>query len=76
MPKIKSVEELTFEEAYNELQLVIETLENEQRPLEEAMTLFERGQTLIKRCGGLLDKAELRVKKLSGDTLVDFEAAE
>jgi exodeoxyribonuclease VII small subunit len=76
MPKQKPVEELTFEEAYNELQLVVETLENEQRPLEEAMSLFERGQSLIKRCAGLLDKAELKVKKLSGETLTEFEAAE
>jgi exodeoxyribonuclease VII small subunit len=76
MPKVKSVEELTFEEAYNELQLVVEILENEQRPLEEAMSLFERGQALIKRCSGLLDKAELKVKRLSGETLVNFETEE
>jgi exodeoxyribonuclease VII small subunit len=35
------------------------------------MALFERGQALTKHCMELLDNAELRVKKLSGENLVD-----
>jgi len=37
------------------------------------MMLFERGQALTKRCAELLDKAELKVKELAGESLVDFE---
>ncbi|MFN3491940.1 MAG: exodeoxyribonuclease VII small subunit, partial [Anaerolineales bacterium] len=52
MPKQKStqkpVEELTYEEALAELELIVETLESNQNPLEEAMKLFERGQELVK----------------------------
>ena len=79
MPKSSSpkpVEELTYEEAFAELETIVGSLEDEQNPLEEAMTLFERGQALIQRCSVLLDGAELKVRELSGDVLSDFEAGE
>ena len=72
----KPVEELTYEEAFAELETIVNTLEGEQNQLEEAMSLFERGQALVKRCGELLDGAELKVRKLSGDALVEFEGEE
>jgi len=72
----KSVETLSYEEAYKELEDIVSVLESEQRSLDESMALYERGQALIKHCGQLLDKAELKVKKLSGDILTDFEEAE
>ena len=72
----KPVEELTYEEAFAELETIVNVLEEEQNPLEDAMSLFERGQTLVKRCSELLDGAELKVRKLSGDELTDFEAGE
>ncbi len=72
----KPVEELTYEEAFAELETIVNALEGEQNPLEASMTLFERGQALVKRCSELLDGAELKVRKLSGDTLVDFETEE
>jgi exodeoxyribonuclease VII small subunit len=40
------------------------------------MKLYERGQALVKRCAVILDKAELKVKQLTGDTLADLEEAE
>jgi exodeoxyribonuclease VII small subunit len=74
----KPIEELTYEEAFTELETIVNILEGDasQNPLEEAMTLFERGQALVKRCGELLDGAELKVRELSGDQLSDFEAGE
>ncbi len=76
MPKStspKPVDQLTFEAALAELQIIIEALEGEQSSLDEATGLYERGQALVKRCGELLDRAELRVKQLSGTELEDFE---
>lgn len=77
MPKPKSppkpVEELTYEEALAELEGIVEALEGEQNPLEEAMKLFERGQSLTARCGALLESAQLKVRKLAGESLVAFE---
>ena len=79
MPKSSSpkpVEELTYEEAFAELETIVGSLEDEQNPLEDAMKLFERGQALVQRCSALLDGAELKVRELSGDVLSDFETGE
>jgi len=58
-------EELTYEQAFQELEDVVSALEADQQTLEQSLTLFERGQALARRCADLLDKAELRVRKLS-----------
>ncbi len=71
----KSVDQLTYEAAFAELQAIIESLEGEQSSLDEATSLYERGQLLVKRCQELLDQAELKVKQLSGNDLADFEEA-
>lgn len=65
------VEELSYEQALAELETIVASLEANRLSLEDSMALFERGQALTKHCIELLDKAELRVKKLSGDSLVD-----
>ena len=78
MPKSssKSVESLSYEQAFAELEGIVTALESEQRSLDESMKLYERGQELVKRCTEILDKADLKVKQLSGDVLSDFEEAE
>ncbi len=63
-PKTPAVEKMNYEQAFAELERVIQALENDQPALEEALALFERGQALVKRCAGLLDEAELRVRRL------------
>lgn len=76
MPKSstpKSVGQLTYEAAFAELQGIIETLEGGQKSLDESTALYQRGQLLVKHCGELLDRAELKVKQLSGSDLKDFE---
>jgi exodeoxyribonuclease VII small subunit len=72
MANEKAIDTLTFEEAYAELQALVETLENEQRPLEESMRIYERGQALIKHCGVLLEKAQLQVSKIEGEQITAF----
>ena len=69
----KPIEKLTYEEAYAELDSIVTTLESGEQSLDEALSLFERGQGLTKRCAELLDEAELKVSKLSGETLEPFE---
>ena len=68
-----TVEDLSYEEAMTELEGIVETLEGQQNPLEESMKLFERGQALVTRCGALLESAQLKVQKLSGESLIPFE---
>jgi exodeoxyribonuclease VII small subunit len=69
----KPVDELTYEEAMIELEAIVESLEGEENPLEDAMKLFERGQSLAAHCGSLLESAQLKVQKLVGNSIVEFE---
>ena len=69
----KLVEELSYEEALAELEGIVESLEGEQSPLEDAMKLFERGQALAAHCSALLESAQLKVQKLAGDMVTPFE---
>lgn len=69
----KSIEELTYEQAYAELEKLLSDLEADDAPLEELMAKFERGQALARHCLTLLDRAELRVRQISGEEIVDFE---
>lgn len=75
-PSKKSSEDLSYEEAFAELESVVEALESEQRPLNESIALYERGQALAKYCAALLEKAELKVRQLSGGQITAFEAGE
>jgi exodeoxyribonuclease VII small subunit len=72
----KKLEDFTYEQAFAELDAVVEALESEQRPLDEAIALYERGQVLARHCTALLEKAELKVRQLSGDQIVAFETGE
>ncbi len=65
----KPVDGLTYETAFGELQQIVAALEGEPRSLDESMALFERGQALVKRCAQLLDDADLKVRRLSGEDL-------
>lgn len=73
---LKPVEELTYEQALAELEALVSVLEEEQKSLEEAITLFERGQALTRHCATLLEKAQLRVQQLSGQDVQDLEMEE
>ncbi len=57
--------DLSFEEALQELELVIDTLERGGIPLERALELYQRGQDLLAYCRQRLEAAELRVYELS-----------
>ncbi len=59
------VESLSYEQAFLELEGVVSALEAGQSNLEDALALFERGQALAKRCAGLLEQAEVRVRRLA-----------
>ncbi len=70
------VEQLSYEQAFSELEAIVNALESEDRTLDVAMNLYERGQLLARHCAELLDRAELKVQRLSGDELVDFTPPE
>ena len=69
--------ELTFEQAFQQLDGVVQELESGTLPLEESLLLFERGMHLARLCEGKLDNAEQRVSQLidvthEDPTLVPF----
>ena len=66
------VEQLTYEQAFAELEASVAALESGQHPLDETLRLFERGQELVRHCASLLDQAELKIQRLNGEALEDF----
>jgi exodeoxyribonuclease VII small subunit len=62
------LENVTYEQAFKELEEIVASLESNQQSLEESMRLYERGQVLSKYCTGLLEKAELKIQQLANIT--------
>ena len=61
------VKTLTFEKALAELEQIVQKLERGDVPLEESVTIYERGESLKRRCEELLRQAEARVEKITLD---------
>jgi exodeoxyribonuclease VII small subunit len=57
--------DLTFEEAYAQLEEIAAQLESGDLSLDDSVALYERGQALARRCGELLDSAELRIQQIN-----------
>ncbi len=62
--KPQSIDGLTFEQAFAELEDSVRTLERGDLPLEESLALYERGQELATYCAKLLDEAELKIERV------------
>ncbi|MDP9258006.1 MAG: exodeoxyribonuclease VII small subunit [Actinomycetota bacterium] len=65
MDEVKPVEELSFEAARDELELVVQRLEDGSTSLEQALALWERGEALYRTCRTRLEAAEARIEKLA-----------
>jgi exodeoxyribonuclease VII small subunit len=57
--------EQTFEDAQRELEQIVERLERGEAGLDEAITLWERGEELYKLCVGRLDAAQGKIEELA-----------
>jgi exodeoxyribonuclease VII small subunit len=64
------VNELPYEKALAELEMIVKVMESEDNNLDESLLLYERGQALAKRCIELLDQAELKISQISGDQVI------
>lgn len=58
-------ETLSYEDAFRELQAIVERLETESLALDETLRLYERGRELVAYCTRLLEAAELRLETLN-----------
>ena len=50
------VDDLTYEQAFAELEKIVGALETGEHTLDEAITQYERGQSLAKHCASLLER--------------------
>ena len=55
---------ISFEAAVAELETIVQALEKGDLPLEEAVSLFEKGVRLSRLCSGKLDTAQEKVRRL------------
>lgn len=56
---------LTYEQAYNKLEDILEKLESKGTSLDESLSLYEEGISLYKHCNKLLEDAQLKIIKFS-----------
>lgn len=63
----ESAKPISFEEALSELETIVRDLEAGDSTLEESLSRYEQGVSLLKRCYAQLRQAEQRVLLLSGE---------
>ncbi len=68
--------ELPFEEALEKLESIVESMEDEDLPLETLLTRFEDGSKLAKACQARLADAELKIKKLEQNAAGELETSD
>jgi exodeoxyribonuclease VII small subunit len=57
--------QVTFEEAQRELERIVQQLETGQADLDDAITLWERGEELYRLCADKLDSAQGKIEELA-----------
>ncbi|MCQ2513437.1 MAG: exodeoxyribonuclease VII small subunit [Lachnospiraceae bacterium] len=57
-------EEMSLEEAFEELDSVIEQMEKNALPLEETFNLYKKGVHLVEFCNKKIEKVECDIKKV------------
>jgi exodeoxyribonuclease VII small subunit len=59
-----AIENLSFEDAYQQLEEIVAQLEQGDLSLDQSLALHERGQKLADHCARKLNEAELKVKEI------------
>ena len=65
--KNKDISEMTFEQAVEQLERIVDHLERGDVPLDKSIDIYERGEALKKHCERLLEAAENRIEKIRLD---------
>jgi exodeoxyribonuclease VII small subunit len=58
------IDEMSFEDALRALEDVVRRLESGEVPLDESISLYERGEALRRHCQARLDAAQARIEKI------------
>jgi len=59
-----AIKDMSFEDALKELETIVAKLERGETPLEESISIYERGAKLKAHCEGKLKDAQLKVEKI------------
>ena len=59
------IKKLTFEQALSELEKIVNQLESGQAPLQQSISLYERGEALKNHCESLLKEAQMKIEKIT-----------
>jgi exodeoxyribonuclease VII small subunit len=62
--KAEDFSKLSFEQALQQLEAIVQQLEKGQVPLEESITFYEKGTALKAHCEAKLRDAEARIEKI------------
>lgn len=60
----QAIAAMSFEEALRALEEIVRKLESGEVPLDETITLYERGEELRRHCQARLDAAQARIEKI------------
>lgn len=61
----QDIADMNFEQALRALEEIVHTLESGEAPLDESITLYERGNTLRALCQQRLDAAKARIEAIT-----------
>ncbi len=67
----KDVQEISLEEAFEQIENVITHLEQEEITLEESFKEYNRGMQLLKYCNETIDKVEKKVLQINEEGGLD-----
>lgn len=76
MTKLKSIENISFEDALAELEEIVRKIDTGQENLADAVDSFERGVLLKKHCEKMLKEAKLKIEKITSSADGNIETAE
>jgi exodeoxyribonuclease VII small subunit len=63
-PNNSDIAAMSFEQALDQLEKIVDDLERGDVPLEQSIRIYERGEALKKHCDTLLSAAEDKVQKI------------
>ena len=61
-------ENITFEDAFAQLEAAIAALQDGKLPLDQSLQQYQSGMKLVQHCNELLQQAELSVQQLNVDS--------
>lgn len=65
------MKELSLEQAFEQLDAMLDQLESREIPLEESFQLYQKGMTLLKICNEKIDTVEKKILIMNGDGGLD-----